>query len=60
MNEYPWLEALAGELRIDNFSSRRLGKDIGLGILDLELRELRELEPEPGVVGAEEFWYNIK
>ena len=41
-----------------SLTSNRLGKEIGRGILDLELRELRELDTvvtDPGVVASEEF-----
>lgn len=51
------LAGLPGELRTDSFSSKRLGKEIGLGILDLELLEDLELDTvvtEPGVVASEE------
>ncbi len=40
------------------YTSKRLGKEIGLGILDLELLEDLELDTvvtEPGVVASEEF-----
>ena len=64
-NTHPWDEARAGELRIaaaddeDNFSSSRFGSEIGRGMRERLVLDVRELVPEePGVVGAEEF-FNI-